>query len=212
MSSTISSGSERSLFLGPRIPNHTKSLNRLLQNINRNIFRQLLKLAVQDFEGKQVNPQRYLAIKDASDDNCEIDVIYGALLYLLKCALSFPGGTLKPDIFKEDLRELKITDDYIEDLSNVVYGSRCSANVDDSKCIIPRFSKLEILRWRVDVAISTSSLSRVLEPTLIMELKLINGQKEIFEVTPSQFHRLRFAVAALLKEIECLEMRNVLKS
>ncbi|KFM66823.1 hypothetical protein X975_03846, partial [Stegodyphus mimosarum] len=44
-----------------------------------------------------------------------------------------------------------------------------------------------------------------------MEIELSDGRKETFEVHPTQFHRLRFAVATLLKEMENLEMRNVLK-
>jgi hypothetical protein len=38
-----------------------------------------------------------------------------------------------------------------------------------------RFPTLADLRWRVDVTISTSSLNRVLKPTLLFQLTLSDG-------------------------------------
>ncbi|PRD25305.1 UNVERIFIED_CONTAM: COMM domain-containing protein 5 [Trichonephila clavipes] len=178
--SMVAIGSERTLFLGPRIPNHVKSLGKNLNNIKKPVFRQMVKLAMLDFEGKPVNSDMYVAIRKAVQDTCNVDIVYGALYTLLKCALSFPDTSLKQDIFKEDLHELGINGEYIEDLTNVVYGQ--------------------------------STLNRVLEPAIVMEVQLSDGRRETFEVHPSQFHRMRFAVATLLKEIENLEMRSILKN
>ncbi|GFS46606.1 COMM domain-containing protein 5 [Trichonephila inaurata madagascariensis] len=208
----VAIGSERTLFLGPRIPNHVKSLGKNLNNIKKPVFRQMVKLAMLDFEGKPVNSDMYVAIKKAVQDTCNVDIIYGALYTLLKCALSFPETSLKQDIFKEDLHELGINGEYIEDLTNVVYGQRRSSIFANFNNIAPHLPKLSNFSWRIDVAISTSTLNRVLEPAIVMEVQLSDGRRETFEVHPSQFHRLRFAVATLLKEIENLEMKSILKN
>ncbi|GFR13172.1 COMM domain-containing protein 5 [Trichonephila clavata] len=205
-------GSKRTLFLGPRTPNHVKSLGKNLSNIKKPVFRQMVKLAMLDFEGKPVNSDMYVAIKKAVQDTCNVDIVYGALYTLLKCALSFPETLLKQDIFKEDLHELGINDECIEDLTNVVYGQRRSSIFANFNNIAPHLPKLSNFCWRIDVAISTSTLNRVLEPAIIMEVQLSDGRRETFEVHPSQFHRLRFAVATLLKEIENLEMKSILKN
>ena len=63
----------------------------------------------------------------------------------------------------------------------------------------------------MDVSISTSSLSRTLEPTIILQMHLSNDQKQSFELSLSSFHLLRFNVAFVLKEIEDLLNRPTLK-
>jgi hypothetical protein len=58
-----------------------------------------------------------------------------------------------------------------------------------------RFPRLDALRWRVDVSISSSSLSRVMQPAILMEMTLGDGTIRTFEVPVDQFHDLRFNVA-----------------
>nr|XP_054775335.1 COMM domain-containing protein 5-like [Lytechinus pictus] len=74
-----------------------------------------------------------------------------------------------------------------------------------------RFPKLDNFRWRVDVAISTSALSRSLEPTIMAEMTLSDGRIQSFEIPVSKFHELRYNVASLMKEMEDLEKKNILK-
>ncbi|KFM66822.1 hypothetical protein X975_03845, partial [Stegodyphus mimosarum] len=85
----MSSAVERTLFIGPRIPNHIKSLPKYLSTIKRPVFRQLVKFAVLDFEGKNISHEMYQSLKKTVD-NSNIDIAYGALYVLLKCALSLP--------------------------------------------------------------------------------------------------------------------------
>nr|CAD7200244.1 unnamed protein product [Timema douglasi] len=86
--------------------------------------------------------------------------------------------------------------------------------------------KLEKLRWRIDVTISSrydiygmdqrssssilvSVLSRVLEPCLLLEMTLSNGRKEVFEVSLAKFHQVRYHVTSLLNEMENIEKRKL---
>jgi hypothetical protein len=75
----------------------------------------------------------------------------------------------------------------------------------------PAFPTLARLRWRVDVAISTSALSRVLRPTVLMELTLSDGRVHAFEVPLSQFHELRYSVAAVLKDMDGINQKSIFK-
>jgi len=67
------------------------------------------------------------------------------------------------------------------------------------------------MSWRVDVSISTSSLSRTLEPSIMVEMNLSNGQKYSYEMTLSSFHLLRFNVAIVLKEMDDILNRQMFK-
>eukprot|EP00468_Gymnochlora_sp_CCMP2014_P006405 CAMPEP_0167751148 /NCGR_PEP_ID=MMETSP0110_2-20121227/6397_1 /TAXON_ID=629695 /ORGANISM="Gymnochlora sp., Strain CCMP2014" /LENGTH=167 /DNA_ID=CAMNT_0007636571 /DNA_START=135 /DNA_END=641 /DNA_ORIENTATION=- len=58
---------------------------------------------------------------------------------------------------------------------------------------------LASLRWRVDVTISTTSLSRVFRPVVLMSLTLSDGQIVTFETSVEKLNELRYCVAKLLK-------------
>lgn len=70
---------------------------------------------------------------------------------------------------------------------------------------------LDRLQWRVDVAISTSSIARILKPVIMLQLTLSDGSVKTFEVSVSQFHELRFNAALVLKEMEIVEQKNIFK-
>lgn len=74
-----------------------------------------------------------------------------------------------------------------------------------------RYPTLDNFSWRVDVTISSNSLSRVLKPTILMTTVTSNGQKKTFEVSVEKFHELRYNVAKVLKEMEDLERLQILK-
>ena len=77
------------------------------------------------------------------------------------------------------------------------------------KC--PQNISLKSMNWRLDVSISTSSLSRSLEPSIFIEMNLSNGQKISFEMNLSAFHLLRFNVTIVLKEMDDLLNRQMFK-
>jgi len=66
------------------------------------------------------------------------------------------------------------------------------------------------VQWRVDVAVSTTALSRVFRPSIIMQLTLTDGTIKTFECSVDKFHELRYAVAKLLKSMQDLEQHPTL--
>jgi hypothetical protein len=61
------------------------------------------------------------------------------------------------------------------------------------------------------VTISASALSKVLRPTVLLEMTLSDGGIKTFEVPLESFHELRCTVARLCSEMGSVEGHPVLK-
>ena len=204
-------GVDRTPFYGGRIPPEIRSLIKPLSKLDKQIFRKILQLIVNAMEGKDVEFSQLKELETSNVNEEMLSVIYMGIYHLLKLAIRLPLVSLKPEMFKDDLIELQIPEEYHSDLSSVVFGLR-RPHIDtyalESR---PRLPRLESFKWRADVAISTSVLNRALEPTVLMEMSLSNGNIHKFEVPTSKFHELRYNVAFVLKEMEDIEKRNILK-
>ena len=76
----------------------------------------------------------------------------------------------------------------------------------------PRFSQyVTNMRWRIDVTISSSSLNRVMRPSILMELTLNDGSVELFDVPLEEFHKLRYSCAKALSAMGAIESHPVLR-
>ncbi|XP_069068485.1 COMM domain-containing protein 5 isoform X2 [Pleurodeles waltl] len=202
---------DRSSFLGARIPHEVEAMARSLRDLHHDTFRKILKAVVGALEGKDSKE----SVKNISENETlseeQLSFIIAGLYTLIKKALRLPMSTLKQDVFKEDLKELRIPEEFIADLTSIIFGNRRQVLEDASLNQETRLPSIEDLRWRVDVAISTSSLARALQPSILMQLKLSNGTAHRFEVPVTKFQELRYNVALLLKEMNDLEKRSILK-
>ncbi|KAJ1197884.1 hypothetical protein NDU88_001729 [Pleurodeles waltl] len=202
---------DRSSFLGARIPHEVEAMARSLRDLHHDTFRKILKAVVGALEGKDSKE----SVKNISENETlseeQLSFIIAGLYTLIKKALRLPMSTLKQDVFKEDLKELRIPEEFIADLTSIIFGNRRQVLEDAALNQETRLPSIEDLRWRVDVAISTSSLARALQPSILMQLKLSNGTAHRFEVPVTKFQELRYNVALLLKEMNDLEKRSILK-
>ena len=73
-------------------------------------------------------------------------------------------------------------------------------------------TKLRDVSWRLDVAISSSSIGKVMEPQINMDLSLTNGENKEISLTQDKFQQLRFSVASMLKQMELLEKKKVFRN
>ncbi len=73
---------------------------------------------------------------------------------------------------------------------------------------LPSVARLE---WRVEVTVSTSSLSRVFQPVLLMQLTDSDGQVLLFECSRERFQQLRYQAAMALKSCEDTAALPILK-
>ena len=67
------------------------------------------------------------------------------------------------------------------------------------------------VRWRTDVVISSSSLSKVMRTALTMELTLDTGRVVTLEVPADKLAELRYTAASALFEMGGVEAHPVLR-
>jgi hypothetical protein len=82
-----------------------------------------------------------------------------------------------------------------------------SATVAASRVSLPSIVNV---RWRVDVTISSTSLSRVFRPSVLLQLTLSDGRVQQCECSVDKFHELRYAVAKSLKQAQDLQIHPTL--
>jgi len=56
----------------------------------------------------------------------------------------------------------------------------------------------------------TSSLNRVLKPAILMQIVTSTGRIYTFECSPTMFHKLRYNVARLFKELDNVDNLPIL--
>ncbi|XP_071362787.1 COMM domain-containing protein 5 [Trachinotus anak] len=200
-----------SSFLGGRIPPEIESMSKNLKDVDQEMFRKLLKAVVSALEGKDCRDVMRAIAESSTIPQERLSHIIAGMYRVLSEAIRIPTSSLKQEAFKEDLRELRIPEDFITDFSSVVFGNRRTALEAATSQNDPHLPTIEDFKWRVDVAISTSSLARALQPSVLMQIKLSDGSFHRFEVPVSKFQELRYNVALILKEMNDLEKRSILK-
>ncbi|XP_053555145.1 COMM domain-containing protein 5 [Bombina bombina] len=198
-------------FLGARAPTEVEAMARNLKDLDKDVFRKILKVVVGALEGKDSREHLKVIAENTSLSEEQLSFIISGAYTILRVALRLPVSALKQEVFKEDLKELRIPEDFIGDFANIVYGNRRPVLENAALKQGIRLPTVEDLRWRVDVAISTSSLSRALQPSILMQMKLSDGSSHRFEVSVAKFQELRYNVALILKEMNDLEKRSILK-
>ncbi|XP_036613286.1 COMM domain-containing protein 5-like [Trichosurus vulpecula] len=198
----------RGSFLGPRPPAAVEAMARQLRGLDKDLFRQLLKVVVSALQGEDCREATRRLVDSSPLSESQLGVLVAGMYALLREALRLPASALKPDVFREDLQQLQVPDEFVTDFASVVFSGRRPDLAREQGARLPT---VQDFRWRVDVAISTSSLARSLQPSILMQLKLSDGQAHRFEVPVAKFQELRYNVALILKEMNDLEKRCVLK-
>lgn len=200
-----------SSFLGSRIPPEIEMMSKNLKDVDQETFRKVLKAVVSALEGKDCREVMKSIAEGSVIPQERLSHIIAGMYRVLSDAIRIPTSPLKQEAFKEDLRELRIPEDFITDFSSVVFGNRRAALEAATSQNDPHLPTLDDFKWRVDVTISTSSLARALQPSVLMQMKLSNGRFHRFEVPVSKFQELRYNVALILKEMNNLEQKSILK-
>ncbi|XP_074503973.1 COMM domain-containing protein 5 [Sebastes fasciatus] len=206
-----SSHTRDSSFLGGRIPPEIESMSKNLKDVDQEMFRRILKAVVSALEGKDCRDVMKSIAESSTIPQERLSHIVAGMYRVLSEAIRIPTSSLKQEAFREDLKELRIPEDFITDFSSVVFGNKRAALDASTSQKDPHLPSLEDFKWRVDVAISTSSLARALQPSVLMQMKLSDGSFQRFEVPVSKFQELRYNVALILKEMNDLEKRNILQ-
>ncbi|NXC15315.1 COMD5 protein, partial [Corythaeola cristata] len=170
-------------------------------------FAFLFPVTVNALEGKDCKESVQLIAESTNLSEEQLAFLISGMYTLLREALRLPLSTFKQEVFKEDLKELRYACSCLVCFFfNLRPASEGTALTQGS-----RLPSVQDFKWRVDVAISTSSLARALQPSILMMMKLSDGTAHRFEVPVAKFQELRYNVALILKEMNDLEKRSILK-
>ncbi|KAF1660535.1 COMM domain-containing protein 5, partial [Aptenodytes patagonicus] len=175
-------------------------------------FAFLFTVTVNALEGKDCKESVRLIAESTNLSEEQLAFFISGMYTLLREALRLPLSTFKQEVSSVTTWSPdKIPEDFIMDFSSIVFGNRRPASEGTALIQGSRLPSVQDFRWRVDVAISTSSLARALQPSILMMMKLSDGTAHRFEVPVAKFQELRYNVALILKEMNDLEKRSVLK-
>lgn len=145
--------------------------------------------------------------KLGQQNNEDFGSIYSGIYNILRFSISSKANTSR---IVADLKKMNLPPHVADDLGQATMRSRSELEkVFLHKRI--RFPKLDKLRWRVDVVISSGSLSRVMRPSIMFQLILSDGKIETFECSLEQFHQVRHGVAKLLRDFQTIERHPIMR-
>ncbi|NXE86871.1 COMD5 protein, partial [Menura novaehollandiae] len=175
-------------------------------------FAFLFTVTVNALEGKDCKESVKLIAESANLSEEQLAFLISGMYTLLREALRLPLSTFKQEVSSGSTwNPDKIPEDFIVDFSSVVFGNRRPTPEGTALVQKSRLPSIQDFKWRVDVAISTSSLARALQPSILMMMKLSDGTAHRFEVPVAKFQELRYNVALILKDMNDLEKRSILK-
>ena len=195
-------------YFTPRIPPEVKEAIPLMAKLEHAQLRRALQLAVEGLNGRTLSEDDITALQPALGcDGPDCDALVTALYVMVRMAVR---AHTKLRAIEKDLTEMHVPEHLVKDIVHVV-RSRRHELVQAAIQTRPRFPALAGLQWRVDITISNSSLLRVMKPSILMQMTLSDGEIKTFELPIEQFHRLRFGVAKMLREMQQLERHPIMR-
>jgi hypothetical protein len=174
----IPPGIDTTTFFTPSIPDEIRDCVPMLHTIPVDIFREILQNVLIYLKEQQISQESYaLMIKKVGTvEGLDLGVLVTGLYSIIRVAVR---QKTKLSNINADLRKMNVPNHIVDDLVRVIRASRFELeNLALTNRI--RFPKLEKLRWRVDVIISSGSLSRVMRPALMMQVCLFTYLLYIF--------------------------------
>jgi hypothetical protein len=107
MTMSAASAADRTLFFGARMPAEMKKMLPHLKSLDKGLFRKLLQSVVRALENGDVSEEEFASLKSDQTSEEIVRVVYTGLLVLLKSALRLPQSSLKSEMFKTDLKEIR---------------------------------------------------------------------------------------------------------
>jgi len=194
-------------FLKP-LPVEIKVALPKLISLERPILQNIIKAACAYQKGKAFSQEMATMQAEALGmDVADYGKVFTAVYLLLRTIV---GKRITGKMIQKELPALGLSTEVVEDLVKVVKAQR-SAIEDVATGSAQACARLTSTRWRVDVAISTSSLNKCLKPSILMQLGLSDGQLKNFEMPLDKFHDLRFNVAKALRAVRDLESHPLIR-
>lgn len=190
--------SSNSLFVST--PKSVELLSKRLKTkiIDSLTLETLIELAIRYWQKQEISKDEWESTVSSSYlPVTTFEELFSGILNLTLAVLRIPENKLSLENIHAELVSLGLPD---ENADQII---RCKATIKPN---VPNFLKLVDNKWRIDVTISSSSVSRVLEPSILMELNFASGDNKIINIPISQFHNLRFQVASCINKLNHLSI------
>ena len=154
--------------LFPRgLPEEVTQCIAMIPHIDASQLQNIIKLVMIYLVEKEI-PGSYDDIlqKLALPENADLSVLLSGLHTIISSIIRLKYSA---DVIRNDLAKINMSEDASSLLLRATQAQREKLEVSASQSHI-RFPKLQSLRWRVDVVISSGSLSRVMKPTILMRV------------------------------------------
>eukprot|EP00282_Hemiselmis_andersenii_P031696 CAMPEP_0169464744 /NCGR_PEP_ID=MMETSP1042-20121227/20839_1 /TAXON_ID=464988 /ORGANISM="Hemiselmis andersenii, Strain CCMP1180" /LENGTH=211 /DNA_ID=CAMNT_0009577633 /DNA_START=167 /DNA_END=798 /DNA_ORIENTATION=- len=178
-------------FWGASTPAGIAALPKLVEKAGQDELRKALVFAVEHLGGAEVSPEELEGVDHA---------LAVGVVELVAAAVK---ARADEETILADMAGLGIAGGAAKDVAMAVSRGR-GRMMDHGDEAGRGFPRLEETRWRVDVTISNTALSRVLKPTVLMQLTLSDGSVRRVEVDAEKLQQLRFHAASALSSMQAM--------
>jgi hypothetical protein len=187
-------------FFSPLISDEVRAAVPLLHAFSADVVRMALELLRKHFVQGSITDDEFIEIQQRvsklsnPSSTGDFGVMLSGLYTIIRMAVY--GKTPLTKI-NTDLKTINVpaaVADNITRVANVLRTHIEALTYVPAKRVCG-FTHLQKLRWRIDVTISSGSLSRVMRPSILFQLYLTDGTVKTFEVSVEQFSQLRYSVA-----------------
>ncbi|XP_063676715.1 COMM domain-containing protein 5-like [Bolinopsis microptera] len=176
-------------FLGHRVPKEVKLLLKQLKNVKKDVFSASIDSVI-----------NYLAHGQVPDFSTELDAsrartLFGGFYCIITRAVRHMEQ-MQQTTFVTSLKDINLPDQVTDKLVAVLYTSSQLTRTDSRPAA--RFRELD---WRLDVILSNNYLAKVLQPEILVNLKLEGDDDVLLHLSQHEFHSLRQSTAKLLHDM-----------
>lgn len=161
-------------------------------------FRKMLEFVINAIATSSLTEETRTAIAADAD----LATVFNGLYDIFVSALR---GKVRGDTaLSSDLAKLGFPPAYYADIVSVYTNRKdqLEAAVGSERVTLPCISNVS---WRVDVTISTTTLSRVFQPSITLQMTLSDGRIRTFECSVKKFQELRYNIAKVYKDMMDVE-------
>jgi hypothetical protein len=165
--SKVPLGIDTSTFMSPSIPVEVKALVPALHSVRTEEYAPLLRRFHKYMQERgEMSDQEYYTLQSKEFSDIDFGVVFSGLYSLATLVTKLKT---KLSVVATDLEKINMPTQFIDLFLRMLRSTRSGFEqiaVDNNF----RFPRLQTFRWRVDVTISSSSLSRILKPSIMMQV------------------------------------------
>lgn len=196
-------------FKSPSFHEEVRACVPLLHTLPTATLRTILQKIIEYVKNKNITDEDFILFqKSVGEKNgTEFSIVFTGLYVIVRTVV---GDRVTISTLNADLKKMNFPPAVVDDICRAISLTRSSMQeaISSHQLSFPRLQKL---RWRLDVAISSGSLSRIMRPSILMQMILSNGSIKTFEVSIKEFNQLRYGVAKVLYDMQSLDRHPIMK-